>query len=530
MKILLVYPVYPDTFWSFKHILPFLSRKAAFPPLGLLTVAAMLPAQWEKRLVDVNVAPLRDEDLAWADMVFISAMVVQQSGAKDVIARAKAMDKRVVAGGPAFSAQPEHFPGVDHFVLNEAEITLPSFLEDLGRGTPKPLYAATERPDIAHTPIPQWDLIRLRDYVTMSVQYSRGCPFDCEFCDIVAMNGRRPRVKSPDQMLRELESLHEAGWRGPVFIVDDNFIGNIASVKQFLPRLVDWQVAHGYPFKFMTEASINLAQDGELVRLMSNANFHKVFIGIETPSTDSLKECGKKQNVAMNFTEAIKTLHQNGLQVMGGFIVGFDSDTESIFEQQIRFIQRIGVVTAMVGLLTAMPRTRLWRRLKEENRLLGDATGENTDASLNFIPIMNRQALISGYKRLLSTLYTPEYYYDRINTFLQNYKPTARGRLVWNDLQAFLNSLWRIGILSRSRFDYWKLLVKTTLTKRKALPVAVELAILGRHFQLVAKRALLATDAWAGETGASRCFDHGGGVAQARPDDWESNRQNRPDR
>jgi len=502
MKILLVYPVYPDTFWSFKHILPYLSRKAAFPPLGLLTVAAMLPAQWEKRLVDVNVAPLRDEDLAWADMVFISAMLVQEAGAKDVIARAKAMGKRIVAGGPAFTAQPERFPGVDHFVLNEAESTLPLFLEDLARGTSKPLYTTTDRPDIATTPIPLWELIDFRDYVTMSVQYSRGCPFDCEFCDIVVQNGRRPRVKSTDQMLREMESLYEAGWRGPLFIVDDNFIGNIASVKQFLPRFVDWQVRHGYPFKCMTEASINLAQDGELVRLLSKANFHKVFIGIETPSTDSLQECGKKQNVATDFTQAVKTLHQNGLQVMGGFIVGFDSDTEGIFEQQIRFIQKIGVVTAMVGILTAMPKTRLWRRLQSENRLLGEATGENTDASLNFIPTMRREALINGYKRLLSTLYAPEYYYDRINTFLRNYNPTARGRFVRSDFQAFLKSLWRIGILSRARFDYWKLIIKTALTKRKALPVAVELAILGRHFQLVAKRALLARDAWA-ESAAS---------------------------
>ena len=496
MKILLVYPVYPDTFWSFKHILSFISRKAAFPPLGLLTVAAMLPATWEKRLIDANVTPLRDTDLAWADMVFVSAMVVQEAGARDVIARARAMGKRVVAGGPAFTAQPERFAGVDHFVLNEAEVTLQPFLEDLARGTPKPLYTSSERPDIAKTPIPQWDLIRFRDYVTMSVQYSRGCPFDCEFCDIVVLNGRLPRVKSPDQMLREMTSLYDAGWRGPIFIVDDNFIGNIASVKQFLPRLIAWQKEHGYPFKFMTEASINLARDGELVRMMSNANFHKVFIGIETPSTASLTECGKKQNVAINFPQAVRTLHQNGLQVMGGFIVGFDSDTEGIFEQQLRFIQEIGVVTAMIGLLSAMPKTRLWRRLKEEHRLLGNATGENTDASLNFIPAMNRETLIRGYKRVLSMLYTPEYYYDRINTFLRDYNPTARGKLVWCDVVAFLKSLWRIGILSRARFAYWKLIVKTTLTKHKALPVAVELAILGRHFQLVAKRALLAPDVW----------------------------------
>lgn len=497
MKALLVYPYYPDTFWSFKHILPYISRKAAFPPLGLLTVAAMMPEDWEKRLVDVNIAPLRDEDLAWADMVFISAMVVQEAGAKEVIARAQAMGKCIVAGGPAFTAQPERFQGVDHFVLNEAETTLPPFLEDLERRTPKRFYTSSVRPDISTTPIPLWSLINFHDYVTMSVQYSRGCPFDCEFCDIVVLNGRRPRVKPTDQMLREVESLYDAGWRGPVFIVDDNFIGNIVSVKQFLRDLIEWQAQHHYPFKFMTEASINLAQDDELIRMMSKANFHKVFIGIETPSTDSLKECGKKQNVAMDFPQAIKTLHQNGLQVMGGFIVGFDNDTEGIFDQQIRFIQKIGVVTAMVGILNVMPKTRLWQRLQSENRLLGNATGENTDASLNFIPTMRREALLNGYKRLLVTLYTPKCYYARINIFLKNYNPTARGKLLWSDLRAFIRSLWRIGILSRTRFHYWKLIVKTALTKRKALPVAVELAILGRHFQLVAKRALRATDSWA---------------------------------
>ena len=430
-------------------------------------------------------------------MVFVSAMAVQEVGAKDVIARARAMDKPIVAGGPAFTAQPERYPGVDHFVLNEAEVTLSPFLEDLRRGTPKHLYTSPERPDVASTPLPQWDLINFKDYVTMSVQYSRGCPFDCEFCDIVVLNGRRPRVKAADQMLREMQSLHDAGWRGPVFIVDDNFIGNIASVKKFLPQLIDWQARHGYPFKFMTEASINLAADGELVRLMSKANFHKVFIGIESPSTESLTECGKKQNVATDFAQAVRTLHQHGLQVMAGFIVGFDSDTEGIFEQQFRFIQNIGVVTAMVGILNAMPKTRLWQRLKAENRLLGNTSGENTDASLNFIPVMNRAALISGYKRLLAALYTPELYYKRINTFLASYKPTARGSLAWCDVQAFLKSLWSIGVLSRARFPYWKLLLKTVLTKRKALPVAVELAILGRHFDRVAKRVLLATDAFA---------------------------------
>jgi radical SAM superfamily enzyme YgiQ (UPF0313 family) len=491
IKTLLVYPAYPDTFWSFKHVLPFISRKAAFPPLGILTVAAMLPGDWEKKLIDLNVTKLTDEDLARADMVLISAMAVQEESTREVIARAGGLGKRVVAGGPLFSASHERFSGVDHFVLDEAETTLAPFLEDLRAGQAKALYTSAERPDITVTPLPLWELINFKDYVSLAVQYSRGCPFDCEFCDIVVMNGRRPRVKSPEQMIGELEHVYAHGWRGTLFIVDDNFIGNLVQVKKLLPQIAAWQKARRYPFTFMTEASINLAQDDDLMRMMSAANFHKVFVGIETPSVDSLKECGKNQNVAADFATAVRKIHQNGMQVMGGFIVGFDSDTDSIFDRQIRFIQEIGVVTAMVGILNAMPRTRLWHRLKAENRLLGQASGENTDASLNFIPRMGAEALIEGYKNVLSAIYSPKLYYKRINTFIASYKPTAKGgRLLRHEMRAFVKSLWRIGVVSRARFQFWKLMLKTILTKRKAFPMAVELAILGQHFERVARRVL----------------------------------------
>lgn len=490
MNTLLVYPAYPDTFWSFKHVLPFISKKAAFPPLGLLTVAAMLPADWNKRLVDVNVSDLLDADLAWADLVLISAMLVQEKSAREVIQRAKALGKRVVAGGPAFSAQHERFEGVDHFVLNEAESTLPIFIEDLRRGDPKPVYSSAERPDITATPLPLWGLIDFKDYVSMSVQYSRGCPYDCEFCDIVVMNGRIPRVKTPEQMIREFQHLYDAGWRGAVFVVDDNFIGNKAQVKKLLPLLIAWQAEHGFPYKLMTEASINLALDNELMSMMSAANFHKVFIGIETPSLDSLKECGKVQNVTVDFAKAVQVIHQNGMQVMGGFIVGFDSDTETIFERQIRFIQEIGVVSAMVGVLNAVPKTRLWHRLQAENRLLGESSGDNTDGSTNFVPVMGRDMLREGYKHILATIYSPKHYYKRINTLLASYNPTARGRVLKGEVKVFLKSLWGIGVLSGARFAYWKLMLKTAMTKRKAFAVAVELAICGRHYERVAKRVL----------------------------------------
>ncbi|MCW4009702.1 MAG: B12-binding domain-containing radical SAM protein [Candidatus Bathyarchaeota archaeon] len=490
MKALLVYPSYPDTFWSFKSILPFVSKKAAFPPLGLLTVASMLPTAWEKRLVDTNVVPLCDTDLEWADIVLVSAMIVQIPSAHEIIRRARKAGKTVVAGGPAFRGNPEQFPGVDHFIIGESEAVMPLFLKDFERGVAKKKYEATDHPDLNATPVPAWDLLTLKDYVSLSVQYSRGCPFDCEFCDIVVMNGRHPRVKSPGQMLRELQSLYDAGWRDSVFIVDDNFIGNSVHVKEFLPKLAKWQSQHKYPFKLMTEASVNLAQDAELLQMMRDANFHKVFIGIETPSKESLAECGKKQNMVVDIGSAVREIHQHGMQVMGGFIVGFDNDTQSIFEQQIHFIQEIGVVTAMVGVLNALPHTRLWRRLKSEDRLLDGLSGENTDACLNFIPTMGREGLLDGYKKLVSVLYSPSEYYDRINTFLSSYIPTSRGRIFRTDIQAFVKSMWAVGVVSKARRAYWKLLFKTIFTKPKALPVVVELAILGLHFERVSQRIL----------------------------------------
>ena len=488
MKILLVYPEYPDTFWSFKHVLKFIAKKAAFPPLGLLTVAAMLPASWAKKLVDVNVEPLTDEQILWADMVFISAMIIQKNSAQAIIGRCRSLDRKVVAGGPAFTTRHEDFSGVDHFVLNEAEVTLPLFLADLEAGCLKQMYVSREKPALTNTPVPLWALIDINDYATLAVQYSRGCPFNCEFCDIIVMNGRQPRTKSAAQIKKEFQAIYDAGWRKSVFIVDDNFIGNRREVKKMLPELISWQRERNFPFTLLTEASTDLAKDEELMQMMSRANFFKVFLGLETPDNLSLKECGKYQNTALNLVEAVNTIHQHGMQVMGGFIVGFDNDTESIFEAQIKFIQQIGVVTAMVGLLTALPKTRLWHRLEAEGRLLSEATGENTDGSLNFMPVMGMENLMEGYRKILKTIYSPKCYYQRINTFIANYRPTVRARIGREDMAAFGRSVWRIGILSRARFRYWRLLIKTLLKKRMALPIAVELAIYGLHYDKIARR------------------------------------------
>ena len=483
MNILLIYPKYPETFWSFKHVLKFVHRKATFPPLGLMTVAAMLPKEWNKRLIDVNITELKDKDIKWADMVFISAMIVQKKSAKEIISKCKENGKRVVAGGPLFTIQYKEFQGVDHFVLGEAEVTLPFFLKDLKNNKPKYVYTSSIRPDITKTPIPIWNLINFKDYVTMPVQYSRGCPFNCEFCDIIVMNGRKPRTKTPEQLVSEIQSLYEAGWKGGIFIVDDNFIGNKVNVKKMLPELIKWQKQHKYPYQIITEASINLADDTELMEMMSVANFSKVFLGIETPCVESLKESGKTQNISRDLAQSVRIIQGYGMQVMGGFIIGFDKDTESIFETQIKFIQKIGVVQAMVGLLTAIPKTRLWHRLKAEGRIIKNPSGENTQKGLNFIPKMGKEKLVSGYKKVIKTLYSPKNYYKRINTFIKNYKPTVRVKISFSDFCAFLKSTVKIGVFSKSRILYWKLLIKTFLTKRKALPIAIELAIIGLHFE-----------------------------------------------
>ena len=488
MKVLFVYPEYPDTFWSFKYVLKFIAKKAAFPPLGLLTIGAMLPEDWQKKLVDLNVEALQDDHLAWADMVFLSGMIVQKKSAQEIIDRCRMHGKIIVAGGPAFTAQHEEFAGVDHFVLNEAEITLPLFLDDLAQGRPKKIYSSKVRPDITETPIPLWSLINVDDYATLAIQYSRGCPYNCEFCDIVIMNGKRPRTKTPEQMQKEFQALYETGWRKSVFIVDDNFIGNRKEVKKMLPVIAAWQKEHAYPFKLLTEASTDLGNDEKLMQMMSAANFFKVFLGLETPDNESLKECGKYHNTSRDLVEAVHTIHQHGMQVMGGFIVGFDNDTEAIFEAQINFIQQIGVVTAMVGVLTALPHTRLWHRLKVEGRLLSSATGENTDGDLNFEPAMGKEMLQEGYNKVISTIYSHKCYYQRINTFIENYTPTVVSRVRKEDIIAFLKSMWRIGIVSRARFHYWKLLIRTFFKKRMAIPIVVELAIFGLHYEKIAKR------------------------------------------
>ncbi|MGC8604119.1 MAG: B12-binding domain-containing radical SAM protein [Desulfomonilaceae bacterium] len=484
MNTLLVYPSIPDTFWSFKHILKFIRKRAAHVPLGLLTVASMLPQNWSLKLIDMNVESLTDDDIKWADMVFIGAMVVQKESVKEVIKRAKQFDKILVAGGPLFTSTPEEFTEIDTQVLNEAEITLPLYLEDLSRGSVQKIYTSEEKPDMSLTPLPKWDLINMSYYASMSIQYSRGCPFDCEFCDIVKLNGRRPRVKSNDQMLNEFETLYKKGWRGRCFIVDDNFIGNKAKVKSLLRELRGWQEKRKYPFSLFTEASVNLSEDQELMSLMTGAGFDSVFLGLETPAEECLAECGKRQNQCKDLVQAVKTIQRNGMEVMGGFIIGFDNDPPNIFERQISFIQSSGVVKAMIGLLNAIPGTRLYQRLQQEGRLLADCTGDNCDGSLNFIPKkMDPETIRAGYQAVLDYIYSPKEYYKRVLEFLKEYKPIRPKRIDRLEIRAFFSSILYLGILDKGKFYYWKLLANALVFHRKAFGEAVASALFGYHFR-----------------------------------------------
>lgn len=491
MKILLVYPQYPATFWSFKHALKFISKKASFPPLGLLTVAAMLPEEWEKKLIDMNVTKLSDADISWADYVFISAMVVQQDSAKEVITRCKALKIKTVAGGPLFTNGYEDFDEIDHLVLGEAEVTLPLFLQDLKKGCARHIYTTMARPDISKTPLPLWSLINMKKYSSMNIQYSRGCPFNCEFCDIIILNGHIPRSKVKEQILEELDALYNRGWRSGIFIVDDNFIGNKSKLKaEILPAIIEWQKARKYRCALSTEASINLADDEELMESMVKAGFTTVFIGIETPNEESLVECNKSQNRNRDLLSSVKKIQNRGLEVQGGFIVGFDSDPLSIFKDQVNFIQKSGIVTAMVGLLNAPPGTRLYQRLKQEKRLFKRFTGNNTDCSLNFIPKMNYETLINGYRQILDTIYSHKHYYHRVKVFLSEYKPyrKSKGKLQFYQIKALLKSMWILGFREKGRKYYWRLLISTLFKYPRKLPISISLAIYGYHFRKVMEK------------------------------------------
>jgi radical SAM superfamily enzyme YgiQ (UPF0313 family) len=486
VKVLLVNPEFPDTYWSFRHALPFEGKRCAFPPLGLLTVSALLPTTWERRLIDLNIEKLRTADIEWADIVMATAMLVQKDSLREVVRRAKDLGKRMVIGGPYITTTVEDLPEADHIFLGEAETTLPLFIEDLARGEAKPSYQAAERPPLSATPLADFSLANMKRYSAMSVQYSRGCPFSCEFCDIIEIYGRVPRTKSNQQMLAEFDALYDLNWRGTLFVVDDNFIGNKKNVRQLLPELARWQKERGYPFSLLTEASLNLADDEPLLAGMRDAGFHRVFVGIETPVEESLHEAQKSQNRG-DLLGSVKKIQSYGMEVMAGFIVGFDNDPLDIFERQIDFIRKSAIPLAMVGLLNALPDTQLWKRLEREGRLLGeDASGNNTVCTLNFKTRMDPALLIQGYQRIMQTIYSPREYYERALVSLKRtaHEFTERPHYeALNALASFTRILLKLGVLDRERKEFWRFFTKTLLKHRNRMAESLRLAAMGYHFR-----------------------------------------------
>lgn len=485
MRVLLVNPEVPDTFWGMKNALKFISKRSVLPPLGLLTVAAMLPKEWELRLLDMTTAKLRDQDIRWADYVFVTAMLIQQKSVDEVIDRCNRIGTKVVAGGPLFTSIPERYEQVDHLVLKEGEITLPMFLKDIKTGCPRKLYNTHDKANLNETPVPRWDLVDLKNYAHACIQYSRGCPFNCDFCDVTTLFGHEMRTKATSQVLEELDRLYSLGWRDDVFFVDDNFIGNKVRLKaELLPALADWMKERRFPFSFYTQASVNLADDDELMELMVRAGFNSVFVGIETPNEESLAECNKLQNKGRDLVGCVRKIQEAGMQVQGGFILGFDSDDESVFENLIQFIQESGIVMAMVGLLNAPRGTKLYERLLREQRLTKVASGDNGDCSINFVPKMGLADLLHGYKQVIETTYSQEIYCERVRAFLRSYRASSitKARLRFPGIRTLLKSMWHVGILDTGRRHYWSLLF-WTLQKRHYFHMAVMFSIYGYHFR-----------------------------------------------
>ncbi|HEX9052840.1 MAG TPA: B12-binding domain-containing radical SAM protein [Anaeromyxobacter sp.] len=486
MRALLVQSRSPTTYWSFEHTLPFIGKAATYPPLGIATLAALLPARWELRLRDLHVAPLDDADLAWADVVLVSGMLIQLESMRGVLRRARAMCRRTVVGGPAPTTAPELFDEADHVFRGEAEGRLDLLVRVL-EAPPTPESPrllspqGDERPDLALACVPRFDLLDLSKYGSHALQYSRGCPFQCEFCDIIEIFGRVPRVKAPEQVVAELDALHAQGARGTMFFVDDNFVANRRAVAQLLPALRAWQERHGFPFVFCTEASIDLAAHPELVAAMVDAGFGQVFVGVETPSLEALAQAKKTQNLRMPQAGAIEELTRAGLEVYAGFIVGFDTDGPDIFERQLAFISALPIARAMLNLLTALPGTQLWRRLEREGRLRGPPSGDSFERP-NYVPAMDERTLLAGYRRLLAALYSPEGFYRRCALHLDSV-PVRRGALgqsVGNDsLLALWRAVWRLGVRGKRRRLFWRLVARGLRRGANLLPRAVTFAIVG---------------------------------------------------
>ena len=501
MRTLFVYPEFPKTFWSYEKILELVNRKVLLPPLGLVTVAALLPQQWQMKLVDRNVREVTEEEWNWAELVVISGMIVQKSDMAVQIGKAKERGLPVAVGGPFASSTPDapELNLADFKVLDEGEITLPMFIEAIERGDTNGRFSSNgEKPDVTSTPVPRFDLLELDAYDSMSVQFSRGCPFQCEFCDIIVLYGRKPRTKNPEQLIAELQALYDLGWRRSIFLVDDNFIGNKRNAKLLLPAMREWLSERGYPFSFATEASVDLAADEELLQLMAECRFESVFLGIETPDEASLSVAGKHQNTRSSLVEAVDRITSYGIRVMAGFIIGFDGEQAGAGDRIVRFVSLTGIPAAMMGMLQALPNTGLWHRLEKEGRLIqekADAKGVNQTNLLNFVPTRPIREIANEYVQAFCQLYEPNAYIDRVtHYYLKMGKP--RWHAFYNaeksdqsslpsltDIRALSIVVWRQGFKRNTRFRFWKSLAIIAMRNPKLLEQFLVVLAHNEHFQ-----------------------------------------------
>jgi len=469
LKALLVWPKFPPSFWGFEGLLDMLPEGAITPPLGLVTVAALCPASWTLKLLDHAFDDVTDEDLRGADLVLVSAMHAQRADALDILRRARSLGTRTFIGGPWVSAEPEIVQlEADHVMVGEAEKVFADIALALENGTAQSVYHVTEKPDLSASPIPRFDLLRMNKYTSMPVQFARGCPFQCDFCDIITIYGRKVRGKTSAQLIAELERLRELGWQGEVFIVDDNFIGNRKHSLQLCRDLAEWGEARGKPFSFFTQASVDLADRPELMDAMVAANFMYVFLGIETPSSEALKDSKKFQNLKRDTLEQVRIIQRNGLWVLAGFIVGFDADDETIFERQREFIEQSAIAWAMAGMLQAPRTTPLFDRMKAEGRLIEDSEAISNFSAPNFRTTMPLPTLLQGLSRLLADLYDPKTYFQRALRSLEAWQPRPNQRPIetglLHDLRILASSIWTQGVKSSYRREYWSFL--GTLVRR----------------------------------------------------------------
>ena len=494
MNILLVYPEMPDTFWSMKHMMRVIGKKSSYPPLGLLTISQLLPPHWNKKLIDLNVSRLRQEDILWADYVFLSAMNVQEESAKEVIGLCNEAQRKIVAGGPLFTHEHSRFPTVDYFVLNEAEITLPLFIADHLDGNLQRIYTSAQFADVKNTPLPDWGLIDLDQYAYAIVQYSRGCPYLCDFCDVTSLFGRNPRTKTPDQIIQELENILRLGQPEVILFADDNLIGNRRDLKNnLLPALIEWRKAHPFAPGFITQVTINLADDDELMQMLIDAGFRDIFIGIESPSTESLEACHKTQNLRRDLFANITKLQKAGFIVTGGFIVGFDSDDQSIFDTQIDFIQNSGIVLATVNILKAPPGTELYERMHSENRLI--ETFNFDENRTNIKTKLGYRELYEGYKKVLDIVYHPKHIVERANIFLLlwgNFKSASRiqRNVSLRDLITLVRIIIMVGCHYRVAIYFWSVILTTLRHKRANIVLAVRVGVLLYQFHHLHRKFL----------------------------------------